>query len=78
MRIRGKITVLSGSNVIQADCSINPFVQLRRAEIYGRVSGYIYTTKIFRDNPFDPNHYEGGYKNDKLYNNTNIRTGKST
>ena len=22
--------------------------------------------KIFGDNPFDPNHYEGGFKHDKL------------
>ena len=68
--LRGKITVLSGSNVVDADCSINPFVQLRRAEIYGYVSGYVDgkhgDSKTFGVNPFDPNHNEAGYKHDKL------------
>ena len=68
--LRGKITVLSGSNVVQADCSINPFVQLPRAGIYGYVSGYVDgkhgDSKTFGVNPFDPNHNEAGYKHDKL------------
>ena len=65
--LRGMVTVIGiGSVATQEDCSIDPFVQLPRASIYGSVSGYIYTTKIFGDNPFDPNHYEGGYKHDKL------------
>ncbi len=68
--LRGKITVLSGSNVVEADCSINPFVQLRRAEIYGYVSGYVDgrlgDSKTFGVNPFDPNHHEAGYRHMKL------------
>ena len=68
--LRGKITVLSGSNVVEADCSINPFVQLPRASIYGSVSGYVDgivgDSKTFGVNPFDPNHNEAGYKHDKL------------
>ena len=68
--LRGKITVLSGSNVVEADCTITPFVQLRRAEIYGYVSGYVDgkhgDSKTFGVNPFDPNHNEAGYRHMKL------------
>ena len=69
--LRGMITVIGRGGVIaQEDCSINPFVQLRRAEIYGYVSGYVDgkhgDSKTFGVNPFDPNNNEGGYKHNKL------------
>ena len=69
--LRGMITVIGrGGVIVQADCSIDPFVQLRRAEIYGYVSGYVDgrlgDSKTFGVNPFDPNNNEGGYKHDKL------------
>ena len=68
--LRGMITVIGRGGVVQADCSINPFVQLRRAEIYGYVSGYVDgrlgENKTFGLNPFDPNHHEAGYRHMKL------------
>ena len=69
--LRGMVTVIGrGSVATQEDCSIDPFVQLPRASIYGSVSGYVDgihgDSKTFGVNPFDPNHNEAGYKHDKL------------
>ena len=69
--LRGMITVIGkGGVVAQEDCSIDPFVQLPRASIYGSVSGYVDgihgDSETFGVNPFDPNHNEAGYKHDKL------------
>jgi len=69
--LRGMVTVIgSGGVIVQADCSIDPFVQLPRASIYGSVSGYVDgivgENKTFGVNPFDPNHHEAGYRHMKL------------
>ena len=71
--LRGMVTVIGRGGVVQEDCSINPFVQLPRASIYGSVSGYVdgihADSKTFGVNPFDPNHNEAGYKHIKLIRN---------
>ena len=69
--LRGMVTVIGkGGVIVQANCSIDPFVQLPRASIYGSVSGYVDgihgDSKTFGVNPFDPNHNEAGYKHDNL------------